>query len=258
MLDGAGLVLLPGFVDLHTHLREPGGEESEDDRHRLGRGRARRVTPRCSPCPTPTRWPTPTCSSSTCGAAASRSGWSTCTRSVRSPSGCEGERMAELGTMARSAAGADVLRRRPLRARSADHAPGPGVRLRAGRGDRPARRGPPAHRGRAGARGRGRRPGSGWPAGRPPPRRRSSPGTARWPARPARRCTSATSPSARTVEVLRGGQGGRGAGHRRGHPAPPAAHRRRADRLRPGQQGQPAAAHRGGHQGACGPRWPRA
>ncbi len=28
-VDGAGLVLLPGFVDLHTHLREPGGEESE-------------------------------------------------------------------------------------------------------------------------------------------------------------------------------------------------------------------------------------
>ena len=30
VLDGAGTVLLPGFVDLHTHLREPGGEESED------------------------------------------------------------------------------------------------------------------------------------------------------------------------------------------------------------------------------------
>ncbi|MGQ0572660.1 MAG: dihydroorotase [Pseudonocardia sp.] len=28
-VDAAGLVLLPGFVDLHTHLREPGGEESE-------------------------------------------------------------------------------------------------------------------------------------------------------------------------------------------------------------------------------------
>ena len=28
-LDAAGHVLLPGFVDLHTHLREPGGEESE-------------------------------------------------------------------------------------------------------------------------------------------------------------------------------------------------------------------------------------
>ncbi len=29
VLDAAGLVLLPGLVDLHTHLREPGGEESE-------------------------------------------------------------------------------------------------------------------------------------------------------------------------------------------------------------------------------------
>ncbi len=30
LLDGDGAVLLPGFVDLHVHLREPGGEESED------------------------------------------------------------------------------------------------------------------------------------------------------------------------------------------------------------------------------------
>ncbi|MFC5994203.1 dihydroorotase [Pseudonocardia hispaniensis] len=29
VLDADGLVLLPGFVDLHVHLREPGGEESE-------------------------------------------------------------------------------------------------------------------------------------------------------------------------------------------------------------------------------------
>ena len=28
-IDGEGQYLLPGFVDLHTHLREPGGEESE-------------------------------------------------------------------------------------------------------------------------------------------------------------------------------------------------------------------------------------
>ncbi|MBC3192565.1 dihydroorotase [Pseudonocardia sp. C8] len=29
VLDAQGAVLLPGFVDLHVHLREPGGEESE-------------------------------------------------------------------------------------------------------------------------------------------------------------------------------------------------------------------------------------
>ena len=29
LIDAAGLVLLPGFVDLHTHLREPGGEDAE-------------------------------------------------------------------------------------------------------------------------------------------------------------------------------------------------------------------------------------
>ncbi|MFC4946439.1 dihydroorotase [Pseudonocardia sp. GCM10023141] len=28
-IDAEGAILLPGFVDLHTHLREPGGEESE-------------------------------------------------------------------------------------------------------------------------------------------------------------------------------------------------------------------------------------
>ena len=29
VIDADGLVLLPGFVDLHTHLREPGGEDAE-------------------------------------------------------------------------------------------------------------------------------------------------------------------------------------------------------------------------------------
>ena len=28
-IDGTGLVLLPGLVDLHTHLREPGREDAE-------------------------------------------------------------------------------------------------------------------------------------------------------------------------------------------------------------------------------------
>ncbi|MEK6345083.1 MAG: amidohydrolase family protein, partial [Curtobacterium sp.] len=29
VVDADGLIALPGLVDLHTHLREPGGEESE-------------------------------------------------------------------------------------------------------------------------------------------------------------------------------------------------------------------------------------
>jgi len=29
VIDAAGLVALPGFVDLHTHLREPGREDAE-------------------------------------------------------------------------------------------------------------------------------------------------------------------------------------------------------------------------------------
>ncbi|NLV79607.1 MAG: dihydroorotase, partial [Rhodococcus sp.] len=29
VIDGAGQILLPGFVDLHTHLREPGREDTE-------------------------------------------------------------------------------------------------------------------------------------------------------------------------------------------------------------------------------------
>ena len=29
VIDAEGCVILPGLVDLHTHLREPGGEEAE-------------------------------------------------------------------------------------------------------------------------------------------------------------------------------------------------------------------------------------
>src|SRR5207247_10587220 len=29
IVDGTGKILLPGFVDLHTHLREPGREDTE-------------------------------------------------------------------------------------------------------------------------------------------------------------------------------------------------------------------------------------
>ena len=29
-VDAAGLVVCPGFVDIHVHFREPGGEHKED------------------------------------------------------------------------------------------------------------------------------------------------------------------------------------------------------------------------------------
>ena len=49
--------------------------------------------------------------------------------------------------------------------------------------------------------------------------------------------------TAGSVELLRWAKSPRRPGDRRGHPAPPAAHRRLRRELRPGVQGQPAAAH---------------
>ena len=42
VIEAGGLVVMPGFVDLHAHLREPGSEEKRDHRHRrAGRGQGR-------------------------------------------------------------------------------------------------------------------------------------------------------------------------------------------------------------------------
>lgn len=52
IIDARDLVLLPGLVDLHTHLREPGREEAET----ITSGpvpRMRAVSPMSSPWPTP-------------------------------------------------------------------------------------------------------------------------------------------------------------------------------------------------------------
>ena len=55
VVDADGLVALPGLVDLHTHLREPGREDAETVLDRVaGRG-GRRATPPCWPWPTPAR-----------------------------------------------------------------------------------------------------------------------------------------------------------------------------------------------------------
>ena len=103
VLDGGGLVVLPGLVDLHVHLREPGREDAET----IATARPRRhwvATPRCSRWPIPTRWQTPRWSSNTCTGAGVRSGWSMCTRSVRSPRGCAVSGWPKLAQLAYSAA----------------------------------------------------------------------------------------------------------------------------------------------------------
>ena len=43
VVDGAGRLLLPGFVDLHAHLRTPGREDEEDLDTGLGGGRRGRL-----------------------------------------------------------------------------------------------------------------------------------------------------------------------------------------------------------------------
>ena len=149
--------------------------------------------------------------------------------------------------------GADLLRRRALRGRPAADAPGAGVRQGVRRGDRPARRGAAADRGRADARGRRVGPARACPAGRRSPRRRSSPGTCCWPSTSARGCTSATSPPPAASRSCAGPRrrGIRVTAEVTPHHLLLTDERRR--RLRPGVQGEPAAAHRAPTSRRCGP-----
>src|SRR5215470_13474213 len=140
--------------------------------------------------------------------------------------------------------GARLFRRWALRVGRGAHAPGAGVRQGFRRGHRPARAGAKADRGRADERGRG--------IGPPGPdrlasRRRGGDHRPGLPARRPRWFRAAHLP--RVHGRVRGdhplGEVQGLAGHGRGHPAPSAAYRRSGGQLRPGVQGEPAAAHRG-------------
>jgi hypothetical protein len=104
--------------------------------------------------------------------------------------------------MARSRAGAGVLRRRPLRRRRPAHAPGPGLRQGLRRRDLPALPGPAPGRAAAAATRASGPAGWGCPAGRRSPRTSSSPAT---PCSPAYRLAGPRRPRLHggSVEVMR-------------------------------------------------------
>jgi dihydroorotase-like cyclic amidohydrolase len=87
-VDASGLIALPGLVDLHTHLREPGREDAETVESgtraaALGGFTAVHAMANTEPA-------TPPVSSSRSGGWAARPAAATSTRSVRSPSDWRG------------------------------------------------------------------------------------------------------------------------------------------------------------------------
>ena len=116
VIDADGLVALPGLVDLHTHLREPGREDAETDRHRSRPPRPSAATPPCSPWPTPPRSPTPPRRPSGSSTSAPAAGLVDVSPVGAVTKGLAGEELAELGADGRLARpGAGLLRRRALR-----------------------------------------------------------------------------------------------------------------------------------------------
>ena len=123
----AGASCRAGLVDLHAHLRQPGREEAETVETGQPRRRPRRLHGRGAPCPTPRRRSTRRPSSARC--------WSWPRRRVlprragggRITEGRRGERLAPVRRDGR-ARRADVHRRRRRGAGRPAHAPGAGVR----------------------------------------------------------------------------------------------------------------------------------
>ena len=249
VIDAAGLIALPGLVDLHTHLREPGREDAEtvetgSRAAALGGFTAVHAMANTDPV------------ADTAGVVEQvwRLGQEAGLVDVVpvgavtvGPAGRAAGRARRDGRLRRPRPG--LLRRRELRQRPGADAPRAGVREGLRRRRRPARRGAAADRRRPDARGR--------PLGPARPhrlagRRRGGDHRPRRAARRPRRRPAARLPR------LDGGLGGAAAlgqvarrpGDRRGHPAPPAAHRRLRRELRPGVQGQPAAAHGRRRRGA--------
>ncbi len=254
-LDAAGLVALPGLVDLHTHLREPGREDAEtiltgSQAAALGGYTAVLAMANTSPV--------------TDTAEAALRVWELGREAGLvhvQPVGCGHPRPRRRGARragpdgAVARAGPRLLRRREVRPRRAGHASGAGVRQGLRRRRLPALPGPVAGRAEC-LLPRGRDLRAAGPA-RLARHRRGGHRRPRRDAGAAHRLARARRPRLHG-RVGRDRPLGQGAGrkgtrrHRRGHPAPPPADDRPAHRLRPDLQGEPAAATRRGRPGPAG------
>ena len=99
VLDAAGCIVTPGFVDLHVHLREPGREEAETI-ETGSRARRSAASPRSSRCRTPSRRTTPCRRSSSCAGRRAPPACATWRRPDASPSGAPATTLAPLGELA--------------------------------------------------------------------------------------------------------------------------------------------------------------
>ena len=255
MIDARGQVLLPGFVDLHTHLREPGREDAENIETGSAAAALGGYTAVFAMANTD-----PVADSPVVTDHVWRRGQEVGLVDVHPVGavtvGLEGKQLTEMGLMA---AGVGQVRmfsddgicvHDPLVMRRAlEYA------TRTRRAHRPARRGTAADRRRGRPRGAQRRAAR---TGRLAARGRGVDRRPRRAAGPRRRCARAHLPRVHRRH-RRDHEMGQGAGHfdhRRGHPAPPAARRHPAGHLRRRQQGQPAAARGLRCRRRCARRWP--
>ncbi len=251
VVDADGLVALPGLVDLHTHLREPGREDAETiltGSRAAAAGGYTAVLAMANTSPV-----TDTAEAAERVHDLGRSAGIVDVHPVGAVTrGLGGEELAELGLMARSRARVRVFSDdgRCVAEREG-HAAGAGVRQDLRRRHQPARPGPRPRSGHC-VLPRGRAVGPSRTTGVARGRR----GGDRRPRRDARPAHRLARPRRPRLDGRhgRGAALGQGPGHRRdrrGHAPPPAAHHRPGRGLRPDLQGEPAAAAPGGRRGAA-------